>query len=188
MNEREHKKVTFSKSILKSALIRIMKTKPLDRIGVSELCKEAGVNRSTFYAHYETITDLVEEIELEFLDQIPALNSELSDKQLIKELTVYTSFVREHPDAFNILVDNGYIMPKYYKRWISEQEQFLEHDQESGMIREQISLIANYTIAGITQAYKRWLTEGEYLSAEDFAYFIVQTYRATYKIKFKTNK
>ena len=188
MTGNEHKKVIFSKGILKSALIRKMKEKSLDRIGVTELCKEAGVNRSTFYAHYNTITDLVEEVESEFLDKIPVLDPELSDKELIKKLSVYTSFVREHPDAFNILVDNGYIMPKYYRRWISEQSQFKDQDQESGIIREQINLIATYTIAGITQAYKRWLAEGEYLSSEDFAYFIIQTYRVTTQIKFKSNK
>lgn len=43
------------------ALISLLKKKPFEYITVSELCKFAGVNRSTFYLHYETIGDLLEE-------------------------------------------------------------------------------------------------------------------------------
>lgn len=43
------------------ALISLLKKKSFEYITISELCKEAGVNRSTFYLHYETIGDLLEE-------------------------------------------------------------------------------------------------------------------------------
>ena len=43
------------------ALISLLKEKPFDYITVSEICSKAGVNRSTFYLHYETIGDLLEE-------------------------------------------------------------------------------------------------------------------------------
>lgn len=41
-------------------------------ITIKEICKKAGVNRSTFYLHYESIDDLLEEtlwfINKKFLD------------------------------------------------------------------------------------------------------------------------
>ena len=43
------------------ALISLLKKKPFDYITVIEICKEAGVNRSTFYLHYETVGDLLQE-------------------------------------------------------------------------------------------------------------------------------
>ena len=43
------------------ALIEILKTKPFEFITVSEICKKAGVNRSTFYLHYENTKDLLDE-------------------------------------------------------------------------------------------------------------------------------
>ena len=43
------------------ALISLLKKKPFEYITVSEICEGAGVNRSTFYLHYETIGDLLEE-------------------------------------------------------------------------------------------------------------------------------
>ena len=41
--------------------MEILKTKSFEYITVSEICKKAGVNRSTFYLHYENTRDLLEE-------------------------------------------------------------------------------------------------------------------------------
>lgn len=43
------------------ALLTLLEKKPFDYITVSELCAEAGVNRSTFYLHYENTCDLLQE-------------------------------------------------------------------------------------------------------------------------------
>ena len=43
------------------ALIALLEVKDLEYITVKEICEKAGVNRSTFYLHYETIDDLVNE-------------------------------------------------------------------------------------------------------------------------------
>lgn len=50
------------------ALIALLEDKDLEYITVKELCHQAGVNRSTFYLHYETIADLVNET-LEMINQ-----------------------------------------------------------------------------------------------------------------------
>ena len=44
-----------------NALIALLEVKDLEYITVKEICEKAGVNRSTFYLHYETIADLVNE-------------------------------------------------------------------------------------------------------------------------------
>lgn len=43
------------------ALIALLEIKDLEYITVKEICEKAGVNRSTFYLHYETIADLLNE-------------------------------------------------------------------------------------------------------------------------------
>lgn len=43
------------------ALIALLEVKDLEYITVKEICEKANVNRSTFYLHYETIADLVNE-------------------------------------------------------------------------------------------------------------------------------
>ena len=43
------------------ALISLLENKQFEYITVSEICKKAEVNRSTFYLHYENTADLLEE-------------------------------------------------------------------------------------------------------------------------------
>ena len=53
---------------MSEALIALLEEKDLEYITVKEICHQAGVNRSTFYLHYETIADLVNET-LEIINQ-----------------------------------------------------------------------------------------------------------------------
>ena len=47
-----------TKKLLGSTLKEMMAEKPFDKITVSELTKRCGLNRQTFYYHFETIIDL----------------------------------------------------------------------------------------------------------------------------------
>lgn len=47
--------------MMDEALIELLCKKDIQYISVKEICAKAGVNRSTFYLHYETISDLLEE-------------------------------------------------------------------------------------------------------------------------------
>lgn len=66
MNKSERK--YFNTAVkMDEALINLLEKKDFEYITVKELCAEAGVNRSTFYLHYETMIDLLEET-LEYLN------------------------------------------------------------------------------------------------------------------------
>lgn len=43
------------------ALLLLLQKKDYVYITVKEVCKKAGVNRSTFYLHYENMDDLLQE-------------------------------------------------------------------------------------------------------------------------------
>lgn len=64
-------RVTVTKRLIREALLGLLETNPLEKIKVSQLCESAGVNRATFYRHYESIHDVLREIELEFIQQMP---------------------------------------------------------------------------------------------------------------------
>ncbi len=54
------------------AFFRLRAHKPLEKITVRELCREAPVNRSTFYAYYKDVYDLSEHLENELVRSIVA--------------------------------------------------------------------------------------------------------------------
>lgn len=64
-------RVVVTKRMIQEALIRLLENKPLDKIKVNELCEESGVNRATFYRHYETLQDILKEIEADVIRAMP---------------------------------------------------------------------------------------------------------------------
>lgn len=50
------------------AFLDLLQRKDFSFITVKEICEKAGVNRSTFYLHYETVGDLLEE-SLEYMQK-----------------------------------------------------------------------------------------------------------------------
>lgn len=46
---------------MNKAFLKLLGEKEFEYITVKEICAEAGVNRSTFYLHYQTIGDLLDE-------------------------------------------------------------------------------------------------------------------------------
>ncbi len=60
MNKSESK--YFNTAVkMDEAFLKLLSEKEFEYITVKEICKEAGVNRSTFYLHYETVGDLLDE-------------------------------------------------------------------------------------------------------------------------------
>lgn len=60
MNENDLR-VIKTKKALHQALLTLLKTNALESISVSTLCREAAVNRGTFYLHYKDIGALFDE-------------------------------------------------------------------------------------------------------------------------------
>ena len=106
----KNKSKYFNTAILfDEALIQLLEKKDIEYITIKEICNKAGVNRSTFYLHYENINDLVEEtmdyINKKFMDYFnedtkkfieKIKNSELEELKLIekKYLTPYLTFIK----------------------------------------------------------------------------------------------
>ena len=57
MDKRESK-YFFTASLMDDALLLLLEKKDFEFITIKELCQKAGVNRSTFYLHYENMNDL----------------------------------------------------------------------------------------------------------------------------------
>lgn len=52
-----------SKQAITQAFLALRARKPLEKITVRELCDQARINRSTFYAHYKDVYDLSDQLE-----------------------------------------------------------------------------------------------------------------------------
>ena len=64
------KRKTTTKSDLKVALTRLLKQKDFEAISVSDIAREAGINRGTFYLHYVDKFDMIDQLIDEILQNI----------------------------------------------------------------------------------------------------------------------
>lgn len=109
MNKNESK--YFNTALLMDeALLQLLEKKDFAFISVKEICKKAGVNRSTFYLHYENINELLEEtIELlneRFVSSFPK-ELVISAKGRIltspEFLTPYLNFVKDNKRTYKLI-------------------------------------------------------------------------------------
>lgn len=63
---------TLTRRLIREALLEILQTKSIQNVTVRELCDAAGVNRTTFYNHYDGVYEVLGEIEDGFLEQFHA--------------------------------------------------------------------------------------------------------------------
>lgn len=69
-------RVQMTKRMLKEGLLKSLSSKPLSMITVSNLCKESGVNRATFYNHYDTPASLLRDIANDYADKLREIYNE----------------------------------------------------------------------------------------------------------------
>ena len=72
-------RIEKTEKAIKNAFIELRARKPLEKITVKELCAEACINKSTFYAHHADIYDLSESMEKETVISIISSIENLKD-------------------------------------------------------------------------------------------------------------
>lgn len=124
MNKSESK--YFNTAIkMDEALILLLEKKDFEYITIKEICNTAGVNRSTFYLHYENTSDLLNEAVRYILDKHLSYysaetnnitegfeNCEPEDLVFITSeyLTPYLTFIRENKTIFRVAIKRFYSM------------------------------------------------------------------------------
>lgn len=156
------------------ALLALLEEKDLEYITVKEICRQAGVNRSTFYLHYETISDLVNEtlemINQRFLSYFPQQEEEVlgnmgsrERKELVlvtrEYLLPYLHFIRDNKKVYRAAFRNPGSM-QAYARYGELKQHIL------GPILERFEIPAAhrpyyiaYYVEGIAAIIKEWLRQ-----------------------------
>lgn len=62
----------FTKMAIKATFIKLLNERPLNQITVKDIVEECGVNRNSFYYHFQDIPTLIEEIVIEEAERIIA--------------------------------------------------------------------------------------------------------------------
>ena len=169
------------------ALLSLLEKKPFEYISISEICETAGVNRSTFYLHYENTSDLLKETISYVLDDFTSYFSidtenmatkfadcDLQDLKFINEkyLHPYLSFIKENQRVFSAVLsqptafDSKAIFQRLFDNIFKPiLDRF--HYPRDGQ-----NYVMMFYLNGITAIIMEWLKDGCSKSIEDISAII----------------
>lgn len=60
----------FTKIAIRNAFLKLLSEKPLNKISVRDIVEECGINRNSFYYHFQDVPTLLEEIVMDEADKL----------------------------------------------------------------------------------------------------------------------
>jgi len=98
LSEKMDRRKLRTKNLLRKALLELIEEKGVDAITVSDITNRAGLNRGTFYLHYQDVSDLLEQNKSEVYEGLKEIIVQLSFLELLN----YASKDEPYPTTIKI--------------------------------------------------------------------------------------
>lgn len=176
--ERENQRIAITRRLLKESLLRLLKEKEMDKITISELCRDAGVNRATFYRHYEiprdVLIDIQKDLYYEFWKELPVPRGPEDVKPAIEKLC---SYMEQNQNLLRLLILNN--SDTDFANFINEiyMEVWDEYGQLSilkNLEQEDIRLLMLYCAGGSYFILRSWVMGNIRKSAGEMADYVYE--------------
>lgn len=169
---KQDKRSTKTRRLIKLAFLKLVRNKNIDDINVTELTTLAGVNRNSFYTHYATLTNVLDDLNADVVD---AVNSIIKTHK-------YAEF-REDPyplmrDFSNAIAENRYfteyllfsrssgdIIAKLKTKLCSHLHEIYatEHGDDTPYSKYMIA----FMVGGVIDIYCEWFSNNKDLPLSD---------------------
>ncbi len=158
-----NKNALRSKRLIRQAFVSLIKTKPVDKITITDIVTEANINRATFYAHYTCLKDLIDEIEQEVIDKLMKVLSGFKLENFFSNptplLLQVSIFLSEDPDYYKTLAstpESSLFIEKLKSIFVNYMEQDASIPLE---VRQSKTFHINvlFFAGGLVSLYTQWL-------------------------------
>ncbi len=160
---KDDQRIALTKRLLREGLLRLLDKTDLNKISVTQLCTESGINRATFYRHYEQPRDILSDLKCDIFREVAAIAEENSSEGDAKKwLESACCYFYEHSDLLRILfkyrTDDEFVMflnDRFNEQYpeLKSKGYFTEVDEDT------MRLGAYYYAGGIYYILRQWLTE-----------------------------
>jgi len=170
MKRKESPRVRETKTLLRSALLRLLEKKPIARISVTALCDEAGVNRTTFYKYYDSVEDLYDTVMEDHLTELgEAYKKSLEETHDLRAATITALRFLENNLSESRILMTSTPSTKYIgktERPIST-DTFEEFAKQYNIPKNKLQAVLKFFSTGTFQLVRDWLFEDDRISAEE---------------------
>ncbi|MDR0890441.1 MAG: TetR family transcriptional regulator C-terminal domain-containing protein [Oscillospiraceae bacterium] len=174
---KESRKTRYTQTALRDSLLELMREKPFSRITITELCQLADINRTTFYAHYCDLDDMLRQVENETIVWLEEIVVQLKDKVGSNEMRevlegVFTRIAQKKEYFGTLLSEKSDV--GFQKRIIYA----IYEKSETALVlsgapaQKRRSLAAVFIVNGTMGILQQWLQSGCSYSPKELAQLI----------------
>lgn len=169
-------RIIKTKNNLYNAIITLLKEKSFEEIKVSDICKTALINRSTFYSHfedkYELFASLIEDLKESFSNELKTIENDLNVKEYYIELIkVFLNHIEGKEEIYkSIMINNknSIIMDMIYDT-ITEDI----NDRIKNNINDIPSdIVSSFYLGAVVNVGIDWLKNGKNYSKEEILKYL----------------
>lgn len=175
---KEDQRVLLTKRLLQDALLKLLSDKDINKIKISELCKEAGINRATFYRHYELPKDILTDIRKSIFMEVKTISDKYNTlDNLLLYLEETCTYYYNHKDILIVLFKTrsdddfvDFINESYssHLSLIKEKTDINDHNS--------LKLVTYYISGGMFYMLRQWILDPIDISPKEMAELIYKMY------------
>lgn len=172
MNKKMDRRVNKTRKSIKQSFITLLSEKDMNEITITELANHADINRKTFYAHYSSVSDILESIGLELKEKLVEILPSKAHLTLGMDLSVIFKSLNKLIEADldfykKIICSNSYqLILDDLKTYLKEE--LMNHYTD--VIKVNDNVLAFYTeflSSGIVNMYVEWFKSQNDVSLDE---------------------
>ena len=161
---------------IENAFLSLLEIHKYDDITISQICKRANINRSTFYCHYTDINDLIIKVEKKFAQETAGIFN-FGERRSHEAMVEMFTFVRDNKHFYKAFLNIPYTT-------------FAEHDTKATClenvgkdydVKSSIDMglyyRASFFGAGIKEMCRLWLENDCKETPEQMASLLLEEYK-----------
>lgn len=173
----ENLKVIRTRKKICSVLTEMLEETAIEKIAITELCRRAGINRTTFYNHYGSQYHVLEDLTRRYLDDIGKVLADTAgnEKEVVHaRVTMVFRYMEEHLKISRLLI-NSTADPSFPEALFSLErlseliDENLKDIQDAYMKKA----VIDYAVNGSFKLIREWLNEEERMPADQMAGIIL---------------
>jgi AcrR family transcriptional regulator len=96
-------RIRYTKRVIWEQFFNILKTTPLNKVSIKDICDRAEINRATFYRYYDDAFDLMGKIQDELVESFRLYARDIKGQSIEKGVEVMLNAVKSNSEIYTIL-------------------------------------------------------------------------------------
>lgn len=162
MNKKNNARFMEMDGRIRDVFVRLLETVDFEKVTVKMICEKASVNRSTFYAHFHDLYELLEQVEnslnRELLEDYEQRGWENIDLFSCQSLIPFLEHIRRYRNFYQCAMKYHRSKPQIWNDPAILNNLIRPACEKSGIIStEEAGYYCDFFEAGFTMILRRWV-------------------------------